>query len=767
MKIDVDLITKSKKKPIQILASKFTNIPIHMHSTTEILIVLKGSTKLTINTISYNLNEKDVIIINPKVIHELESSEPCIILSTFLNIDDYLDGDKSSNIIFELNSIDYPNNPKYETIRYFIYSLIRLSSQNNINANLNAKSICYSLVAQLMNNFKTDISLTSNSIKEYDTITKITNYLNIHYEEKITLSDLSKHFNYTESHVSKIFKKNLNKTFIDYYDTIRVNYSIDDLVVSNDSIEEIASKHGFENSRSFVRAFKNVYNCYPSEYRKKNKEIKKETKEEKNSLVKEVLDIIMEKYLRYIKRHNIEETVKSTKEVITIDDLSNYSIISNPINKIMSLGDFTFLYSKDVFIELKEIQTKISFKYIKLYNLFSNTMKLYNKIDNSYLLNKPLIDDLAKNLYDLNLTPFFVFSFYDFKNYKELINLFINYFSKSTPYHFKDIIININLDDTYYTKEEKYTYIYQIIYFYLNLKDNNIKLSSNVINSLEDYEIITSINKKENVFDFIDINYIEFNKGIAINEDKLECFIDELNKIYPLKLNNVILENINFTDKVNLLNDTLFKSSYQIRNVINNYDSVYAFVMSEMFDITSSTYFDNSPYLGYNNYFTFNFIAKASFNGLYFLSTLDDHIIKNGRNFIISYLDNKIIIILNNYVHYSKLFAENEYYELTDKDRYKCFPKYTDINFIFEINNINYEKARIKTTYINKKSGSSYDIYQQMSINDSLTYDELHYMKSLCLPGFKVENQIIENNQLKINSTITPLETKLIEIILE
>ena len=174
MKLDVDLIKESKKRPMKIIATEFDNIPIHMHSSTEILIVLKGQAELTINTSSYFLKEKDIVIINPKEIHQLKSLSKCIILSTYFNCQSFLEYEKAEDIIFELNSVEYPNNPKYETIRYFIYSIIRLNSQHNVNASLNTKSICYSLVAQLMNNFKTDISSTKISDKEYDIITKIT-----------------------------------------------------------------------------------------------------------------------------------------------------------------------------------------------------------------------------------------------------------------------------------------------------------------------------------------------------------------------------------------------------------------------------------------------------------------------------------------------------------------------------------------------------------------------------------------------------------------
>lgn len=769
MMLNVDLIKESKKRPIKIIASEFDYIPIHMHSRTEILIVLKGQTDLTIGNNSYSLNEKDIVIINPKEIHQLKSNSKCIILSTYFDCQAYLD-EKIDDIIFELNSVEYPSNPKYEVIRYFIYSIIRLNSQNNVNASVNTKSICYSLVAQLMNNFKTDISSTKISDKEYDTITKITNYINDHYSESLSLSQIASTFNYTESHVSKIFKKSLNKTFIEYYDTLRINYSIDDLTLTNTSIEQIALEHGFENSRSYVRAFKNVYNCYPSEYRKKNKELEYTSNNDKSRLFKEVLDIIMAKYLRYIKRNNIEETVRATKEIISIEGLNEYEKIPNPTTQIVMLGNINFLYNSNIIEKLKDIQNKIKFKYIELTSIFSETARLYKKTDTGYMLNKPMIDNIAKIIYDLKLSPYFVFDYTIFSKSLDLITLFLNYFIKNTSYEFDDIAVSINYEaNIEYSEEEKYTYTYKICSYFKKLKEKltKIKFISPSSISLSDYNIFTSINKTQNIFDYISINYIlSNNNGIAKNPNEVKDFIDKLDKIYSTKLNNIIIKNINFTSTNNLLNDTLFESSYQCKAILDIYPNISGVLMNHMFDVTIENFFDNNPYLGYNGYYTFNYIKKASYHALYFLSLLEDNILKRGKNYIVSYKENRIIILLNNYVHYSELFAENEYFELTDKDRYKCFSKYTDINFIFEIKNLSFTHARIKTTYLNKKSGSSYDIYKEISPDEPLTNDELNTMKGLCDPRFKIETQKITKGILKINSTINPLETKILEITL-
>lgn len=769
MKTEVDLIKTTKNRLIRVMAIEFDHYSMHSHTYTEILIVLKGSTNLTLNSKTYLLNEKDIVIINPKELHQLRSEASCIVLSAYFNVSTFLDDKQNEKIIFDLNSVDLPNNPNYETIRYFIYSIIRLNSQNNVNAYYNTRAISYSLFAQLVNNFKNDISSSKASTKEDDAITLITSYINEHYAEKLTLNQIADIFNYTESHVAKMFKKSLNKTFIQYYDTLRVNYSIDDLTLTNYSIEEISFMHGFDSSRSYVRAFKNVFECYPSEYRKRNKENKEIAISDNNKLLKEVLDIIMAKYLRYIKRKNIKETVRTTKELVTIDGLNDYKKIKNPSAMIIRLGNINFLYNSNIISELKEIQNEMKYKYIELTSIFHQTQRLYKKTANEIMLNKPMMDNIAKMIYDLKLSPYFKFKYSIFSNCPELITSFLKYFIQSSPYQFNDILISINFEhEIEYAKEEKYTYTYKIISYYKKLRGmfgNKIRFVSPSILSAEDYRTAISVDRGHNIFDYYSINYVAAtNKALALDADEVKKFIEELDNISSTKLNNILLENINFTNQVNLLNDTLFKSAYQCKNIIDIWDSISAFVMNNMFDITIENFFDNNPYLGYNGYYTFNYTKKASYYANQFLSKLKDNVIKKGKNFIVTFDDDKIVILINNYLHYSELYAENEYFELTDQDRYKCFAKYTDINFIFEISGLDYQAARIKTTYINKSSGSSYDIYKEISKQNILSNDELNQMKNLCVPKFKIEIAKINKGVLKIDSTVEPLETKIIEI---
>ena len=173
---------------------------------------------------------------------------------------------------------------------------------------------------------------------------------------------------------------------------------------------------------------------------------------------------------------------------------------------------------------------------------------------------------------------------------------------------------------------------------------------------------------------------------------------------------------------------------------------------------------ESGMYHGGNGYFTSNAIKKSAYNAMLFLSKLGDLVLQKDHFYIVTKTGNKIIILVNNYNHYSNLYADKKYFELTKTNRYECFPKSTDVNFQLQINDVNFDKCRITESSINEESGSSYDIYLTLGAPNLLKFNEEEALKMLSEPKFKIKEKEIKNNSLLIETIVHPLETKLIEI---
>ena len=100
---------------------------------------------------------------------------------------------------------------------------------------------------------------------------EITSYMKTHHSNDMQLTDVAKTFGYSPTYLSRMFKKYAGVNFKNYLQSVRIEFALDELKNSRQSINAIALEHGFPNSKAFARAFFAKYGILPSDYRKKAK----------------------------------------------------------------------------------------------------------------------------------------------------------------------------------------------------------------------------------------------------------------------------------------------------------------------------------------------------------------------------------------------------------------------------------------------------------------------------------------------------------------
>ncbi|HEY5584212.1 MAG TPA: response regulator [Ruminiclostridium sp.] len=99
-------------------------------------------------------------------------------------------------------------------------------------------------------------------------VSRIEDYIRLHYSETISLEDVSNKFNFSISYISKIFKKYKGVSFLQYLITFRINKA-KQLMESQLKLEikDISEIVGYTDQHYFSRIFKNVTGKTPSGYR--------------------------------------------------------------------------------------------------------------------------------------------------------------------------------------------------------------------------------------------------------------------------------------------------------------------------------------------------------------------------------------------------------------------------------------------------------------------------------------------------------------------
>lgn len=92
-------------------------------------------------------------------------------------------------------------------------------------------------------------------------------YIMIHLEEEITITDLAQHVGYSDYYCSKKFKKETGMTPAEYMRRKRLEAAANLLTSSNDDIQEIAARLQFGSQSYFTDSFRKLYGVSPREYR--------------------------------------------------------------------------------------------------------------------------------------------------------------------------------------------------------------------------------------------------------------------------------------------------------------------------------------------------------------------------------------------------------------------------------------------------------------------------------------------------------------------
>ena len=100
---------------------------------------------------------------------------------------------------------------------------------------------------------------------------KSVEYINKHYSENITLSDISNFVALSSGYFSSMFKQYTGKKFVDYLSEVRIKKAEDLLVNSNIKITAIANLVGYKDAQYFHRVFKLYTGITPSKYREENR----------------------------------------------------------------------------------------------------------------------------------------------------------------------------------------------------------------------------------------------------------------------------------------------------------------------------------------------------------------------------------------------------------------------------------------------------------------------------------------------------------------
>lgn len=430
-----EYITFMEHLPLNISLESIIDYPLHWHNCLEIIFVLRGTAYVQMESETYELEEREIEIINADEPHKIYSNnEDNKVLIFKMDLDffeKYYNDVK--NIYFYTNSSKegVQEKEKYQVLRRYLSILAYEAIEKSEDYDEEIEKQMVKLIFHLLNNFHYLIydeeDLKENEV-QFERYHRISKFIYNNYMNKISLQDIAKREFLSSYYLSHEIKNMAGTNFMDFLNSTRVHESVKLLLDTDKTLSEISEDVGFSHTRYYNKYFKMYYNTTPLQYRKKHYIPENKYEKSKKYLqldVKEAVDYISS-YIEDYDRFNYE------KEIIKIDvDVSqDIGLVKDYWREVINLGDAIELLKDKEQSFVSDIQKNIGFKYGIVQYLFDKDMRVYfNK--NVDFLNWNEVEKLMEFLVDIQLIPIIILDkvFDDINLFLRLLESFILYFS--------------------------------------------------------------------------------------------------------------------------------------------------------------------------------------------------------------------------------------------------------------------------------------------------------------------------------------------------
>jgi YesN/AraC family two-component response regulator len=110
----------------------------------------------------------------------------------------------------------------------------------------------------------------SESVRD-DKMARVRDFLERNCYRKVSLSDAAEAVGLSPKYLSRIFKGSTGKGFSEYRMGVQICKARELLTEGGLNVNEISEKLGYQNPESFIRAFRKLAGCTPTEFRKQKK----------------------------------------------------------------------------------------------------------------------------------------------------------------------------------------------------------------------------------------------------------------------------------------------------------------------------------------------------------------------------------------------------------------------------------------------------------------------------------------------------------------
>lgn len=251
----------------------FSELPRIMHNHSdivEIILVRKGSGVYILDNKRYPIKKGDIIICNSNVLHDEMpeyNDNLSIYCCSITNIK--IPGLPDNCLIDNTAKAIFGANHHFENINNLMYMIFNFLSNNVPGCEETCHHLMMSLLSMVLNiQSNQESNQYYDKTNQYMLYLQIRDYIDIHYDDEITLTSLSSALNLSAYYICHVFKNITGYSPMQYMLRRRIGEAQTLLINSKYSITKVASLVGYGNPNYFNIIFTKKIGVSPSQYRK-------------------------------------------------------------------------------------------------------------------------------------------------------------------------------------------------------------------------------------------------------------------------------------------------------------------------------------------------------------------------------------------------------------------------------------------------------------------------------------------------------------------
>lgn len=819
-----ELIPLPGQIPGKLCLYRLVSISSHRHKAFELLFVLSGQVRAFTDNQTLFLKPEDILVINSMEMHELYS-EDAQMISLEIDLDQIPYLASCKDLVFDCCSAENTSDARFDPLRVHLAYLVKESSSRQP---LSALIRLMAIIQELLTHFPCQGKKEKNPRPAArKTLTQITDYIETHYSDNLRLEDLALKFHFSQPAMSRFFKTYLGFTFSEYYNNIRLEKAVDQLLSTSDPVTEIACQNGFSDTRAMSALFKKKFGLSPGQYRMRHSDFMPKARyvNEVNYLAVTSSQALapLARYLnKSSENYTTEDSGASLKRLDTGTlDLSEKGLrLRHTWRNICCLGSVRELLFGEVQDVLRRVQKEMPFKYIVFHGIFSDDTMIYDELpDGRPSYSFTIIDKVIDFLLSIRLKPFMQLSFTPsaMASDPDKTSFFMKY-NTSLPKDYtrwEDLVTRMvrhcirryGLDEVLtwpfclWNEPDTTTKMFGFAnkYDFFTLYEHTYKAVKSIhprlwfgtpalmfvlSDPLDWYQPFFDYCRQHDCFpEFLNIHYYDddltFDAGYAPgsvlnrlspDEESFSTYIDQMGSLlkkYGIEDLPVYMTEWNLTvSQRNFINDTCFKSCYIAKNLLENYDRMESLAYWSVSDFVGESQPSRHLFHGGLGMFANKGIPKPAYYVFRLISMMEERKIGSGPGWFAAKSENglRCTIIFYNYTHYNKLFSSGELFDMTLTNRYTSFPDLTPCQVTAELSGLENGTWKIVETYVNRKCGSAYDTWVEMGAPEEMYTEDYDYLKNASLPGRHIRHIEISDHRLSYSCSMEPLEVRLAEI---